>query len=211
MELVNQANRIKGATIMKNLKKRGMEGFYCETKEEARDLVSSMIDKEAVVSWGGTMTVDEIGIKEVLKEKNIKVIDRDTAKSPEERTKLMKNSLLSDVFLASTNAITMSGEMLNIDGVGNRIAAMCYGPDSVIIVAGMNKVVADLDSALAKARLDATVPNAVRFKVNTPCAASGVCGDCLSEDTLCGKILVTRYSKPANRIKVVLVGENLGF
>jgi L-lactate utilization protein LutB len=196
---------------MKNLKKRGMEGFYCETKEEARDLVISMIDKEAVVSWGGTMTVDEIGIKEVLKEKNIKVIDRDTAKSPEERTKLMKNSLLSDVFLASTNAITMSGEMLNIDGVGNRIAAMCYGPDSVIIVAGMNKVVADLDSALAKARLDATVPNAVRFKVNTPCAASGVCGDCLSEDTLCGKILVTRYSKPANRIKVVLVGENLGF
>jgi len=211
MEFVKEANRVKGATIVKNLKKRGMEGYYCETKEEAKDLVISLIDKDDVVGWGGSFSIEEAGIKEALKINSIEVIDRDTAKTPEERNQLMKKALLSDVFLTSTNAITMDGEMLNIDGVGNRIAAMCYGPDSVIIVTGMNKVCRDMDGALSKARLDATVPNSIRYNSKTPCAITGICTECLSDTTLCGKILVTRYSKPANRIKVVLVGEDLGF
>ncbi|WP_326907737.1 lactate utilization protein [Sedimentibacter sp. MB31-C6] len=211
MDFIQEANKIKSSTIIKNLNKRAMEGYYFETKEEAIKHVMSMIKQEDVVSWGGTTTIDELGIKKLLKEKNIKVIDRDTGKSPEERTKLMKAALTSDVFLASTNAITMDGELLNIDGNGNRLAAFCYGPDSVIVVAGMNKVVRDLDSALKKARLDATVPNAIRTNSKTPCAVTGICTECTSPQTICGQILVTRYCKPANKIKVVLVGEHLGF
>jgi L-lactate utilization protein LutB len=124
---------------------------------------------------------------------------------------MMKKALTSDVFLTSANAITMDGELLNIDGNGNRLAAYCYGPDSVIVVAGMNKIVTDLDVALKKARLDATVPNTFRTNSQTPCHFTGKCSDCTMSDTICGQILVTRFCRPKNKIKVILVGENLGF
>ena len=211
MDNVKESYKVKSATIIKNLQKRHMEGYYCETKEEAKELVMSLIKQDDVVSWGGTATIDEMGIKETLRNKNIQVIDRDTAKTPEERTKLLKNALTSDVFLASTNAITMEGELVNIDGTGNRVAAYCYGPDSVIVVAGMNKVVRDLDSAMKRVRTEACVPNAVRFNIKTTCAVTGICSDCLSDQTICSQILVTRNCKPSNRIKVILVGEQLGF
>lgn len=208
---VNESYKVKSATIIKNLKKRHMDGYYCETKEEAKELVMSLIKQEDVVSWGGTATIDELGIKETLKEKNIEVIDRDTAKTPEERKKLMKNALTADVFLASTNAITMDGELVNIDGAGNRVAAYCYGPDSVVVVTGMNKVTRDLESAMNRVRIDACVPNAIRYNLKTPCAVTGICAECLSNETICSQILITRNCKPESRIKVILVGENLGF
>ncbi len=211
MDFIKEANKVKSETIIKNLQKRNMEGFYVETREEAIEKVMSLINQDDVVGWGGSFTIDELGIKNLLEEKNIKVIDRDKATSPEERKKLMKQALTSDVFLVSTNAITMDGELMNIDGNGNRIAAINYGPDSVIVVAGINKVVTKLDDALAKIRLDATVPNAFRTNSQTPCRVTGKCTECLSDQTLCCQILVTRYSKPKNRIKVILVGENLGF
>lgn len=211
MSLVKDAYKIKSQTIIKNLRKRDMEGYYCDTKEEAKNMVLSLIREDSIVSWGGSATIDALKIKETLKDNGIKVIDRDTARSSEERKMLMKKALTSDVFLSGTNAITMDGELLNIDGTGNRVAAMCYGPDSVIIVAGMNKVVRDMDSALKRVRTDACVPNAIRFNFKTPCAVTGICGDCTTNETICSQILTTRYCKPANRIKVVLVGENLGF
>lgn len=207
---VKQAYKIKAETIIKNLKKRSMEGYYCETKEEAKAKVLSLISKDDIVSWGGTMTIDELGIKEYLKENNYKVIDRDSV-SAEERDQVMKKALLSDVFLSSTNAITMDGELINIDGRGNRLAAFCFGPDSLIVVAGMNKVVRDTESGIKRVRTDACVPNAIRFNLDTPCAKTGICTDCKTPSTICGQILVTRFSKPQNRIKVILVGENLGF
>ena len=211
MNNVKESYRVKSETIIKNLKKRNMEGFYCETKDKAVEKVMSLIDKDDVVSWGGSYTIDELDIKASLKQNNINVIDRDTAKVPEERMKLMKKALTADVFLSSTNAITMDGELVNIDGSGNRLAAFCYGPDKVIVVAGMNKVVRDVDSAMKKIRTDACVPNTIRFNLNTPCAKTGICAECTSPETICSQILITRYSKPQNRIVVVLVGENLGF
>lgn len=211
MDFIKEANKIKSETIIKNLQKRNMEGFYVETREEAIEKVMSLINQEDIVGWGGSYTIDELGIKTLLEEKGIKVIDRDKAASPEERKMLMKQALTSDVFLTSTNAITMDGELMNVDGNGNRLAAYNFGPDSVIVVAGMNKVVTKLDDALAKIRLDATVPNAFRTNSQSPCRFTGKCTECTSDQTLCCQILVTRYSKPKNRIKVVLVGENLGF
>lgn len=211
MDFVKAAYKVKSETIIKNLKKRFMDGYYADTKEEATELAMSLIDHEDVVSWGGSLTIDELGVKKLLEKKGISVIDRDKAKSPEERVKLMKQALTANVFLTSTNAITMNGELMNVDGNGNRVAAYCYGPDSVIVVAGMNKVVPELDYALAKLRTDATVPNAVRFNAQTPCKLTGKCSECTTKDTLCSQILITRFCKPQNRIKVILVGEHLGF
>ncbi|MGB4438148.1 MAG: lactate utilization protein [Sedimentibacter sp.] len=211
MDFIKESYKVKSATIIKNLQKRNMEGYYFDTKEEAIEKAMSLISQDAVVSWGGTYTIDELGIKNLLEEKQIAVIDRDKATSPQERVKLMKQALTADVFLASTNAITMEGELLNIDGNGNRLAAYCYGPDSVIVIAGMNKVVTDLDVAMKKVRADATVPNAFRTDSQTPCRFTGKCTECTMNDTLCCQILVTRYCKPQNRIKVILVGEHLGF
>lgn len=211
MDNVKESYKIKSATIIKNLQRRNMEGYYCETKEEAKELLISLIKKDDVVSWGGTFTIDEIGAKEALRNNNIAVIDRDTAKTLEERTKLMKTALTADVFLASTNAITMNGELVNIDGSGNRLAAFCYGPDSVIVVAGMNKVVRDVESAMKRVRTDACVPNAIRYNLKTPCAVTGICAECTTDETICSQILVTRYCKQKNRFKVILVGEKLGF
>ena len=211
MDIIKESYKVKSATIIKNLQKRYMEGYYFDTKEEAIEKAMSMMSKDTVVSWGGSYTIDELGIKKLLEEKNIPVIDRDTATSPEERIKLMKQALTADVFLTSTNAITMDGELVNIDGNGNRLAAYCYGPDSVIVIAGMNKVVTKLDDAVKKIRTDATVANAVRFNLKTPCRSTGKCGECTMQDTICCQILTTRFSKPQNRIKVILVGENLGY
>ncbi|NLJ58042.1 MAG: lactate utilization protein [Tissierellia bacterium] len=208
---VKEGNKVKSSTVIKNLKKRNMEGYYCETVEEAVEKAMSMIKQDDTVGWGGSTTIDQIGIKELLEEKGITVIDRDKVSDPEEKIKTMKLALTSNVFLTSTNAITMDGELLNIDGNGNRLAAYCYGPDSLIVVAGMNKVVTDLDVALKKARLDATVPNTFRTNSETPCHFTGKCTECTIDATLCGQILVTRFCKPKNRIKVILVGENLGF
>lgn len=207
---VKQANKVKADTIIKNLNKRSMEGYYCETIEEAKEKVLSLITKADTVSWGGSMTIDSLGVKEFLKENNYKVIDRESA-APEERDQVMKKALLADVFLSSTNAITMDGELINIDGRGNRLAAFCFGPDSVIVVAGMNKVVRDLESGMKRVRTDACVPNAIRFDTKTPCTVTGICTECKIPTTICGQILVTRYSKPQNRIKVILVDEKLGF
>lgn len=211
MDFLKESYKVKSDTIIKNLQKRGMEGYYFDTREEAIEKAMSMINQEDVVSWGGSYTIDELGIKKMLEEKQIAVIDRDKAKSPEERVRLMKQALTADVFLTSTNAITMNGELLNIDGNGNRLAAFCYGPDSVIVIAGMNKVATDIDTAMKRARAEATIPNTFRTNSNTPCRITGKCSECTMHDTLCSQILVTRYCKPNNKIKVILVGENLGF
>ena len=123
---------------------------------------------------------------------------------------MMRKSLLSDVYLMSSNAIAETGEMVNIDGLGNRMAALCFGPKEVIVVAGMNKVVSDLDHAYKRARTYVAPYNAQRFDVSTPCMAKGMCSDCKSENSICSQIVITRFVK-RNRIKVILVGENLGF
>ncbi len=211
MSFLKDAYRVKAQTIIKNLETRNMLGFYVDTKEEALDKFMSLIKAKDVIAWGGSTTLDEIGIKKLLEDKNISVIDRDKAKTPEERTILMKKGLTADIFITSTNAITMEGELMNVDGVGNRLAAYNFGPDSIIVFAGMNKVVPDINFALARIRSDATVPNAIRLNAQSPCRFTGKCIECLGNNSLCCQILITRCSRPANRIKIILIGEELGF
>ena len=204
---IKEANKRKMDYIIKNLEKRGMEGTYCETAEEACKVILSMVGETDVVSWGGSATLDQIGIKDQLSN----VIDATKAppeKAYEERCK----TLAADVYLTSTNAITMEGELVNIDGTGNRVAAMCFGPKKVIIVAGANKITADEASALARIKTEACPPNCIRLGKTTPCAVTGKCGNCLTQgQTICAYTVTTRFSSIPGRMQVILVNENLGF
>ena len=199
-----------GPQVVKALEKRHFEAYYVSTAAEAVEKVVELIPKEHTVSWGGTATVDALGIKQRLAQEGIALIDRDTAQTPQERQEMLKKALTCGTFLMSSNAISEDGQLVNIDGMGNRVAALCFGPKQVIVVAGMNKVAGDLDSAMSRARHIAAPANVQRFDVKTPCAVTGQCGNCTSPDCICAQIVTTRFSKIPGRIKVVLVGEVLG-
>ena len=200
-----------GAKVAEALNKRYFEAYYCSDRAEALEKILELIPQDHVVSWGGAATVDELGVKEALRQRGQAVIDRDTAKDAQERQQMLKQALTCDTFLMSSNAISADGQLVNIDGNGNRVAALCFGPTQVVVVAGMNKVAGDLDGAMRRAREVAAPMNAQRFPLKTPCVANGLCGDCKGPDSICAQIVTTRLCKPAGRIKVVLVGEDLGF
>ena len=149
--------------------------------------------------------------KEKLKQGNYTCLDRDLAASPEEKDKIQRETFFADYFLMSTNAITIDGELINIDGLGNRVSALIFGPKNVLIIAGINKIAENLDVALSRAKNTAGVTNAIRFNCNTPCTKTGKCHSCTSNDTVCCQYVHTKFSKIKNRIKVILVEENLGF
>lgn len=199
-----------GPKVAEALKRRHFDAYYCPTAQEAAARVLALIPEGDVVSWGGSETIAQLGILPKVRETN-PVIDRDTAKSPEERMELMRKALLCDTYLMSSNAISEDGQLFNIDGNGNRVGALVFGPKSVIVVAGMNKVAPDTEAAWTRARYIAAPANAQRFQVETACMATGTCGDCLSQSSICASLLRTRICRPAGRIKVVLVGEELGF
>ncbi len=212
MEPMVKRSALAGERVVKALQSRHFEACYCATKAEALQKALSYIPEGSSVGWGGSVSVEEIGLKEAVRSPKYKAIDRDAVSDPAEKTRLMKQCLSANVFLMGTNALTQDGELVNIDGTGNRLAAMCFGPDSVIVIAGINKLAPDLDTAIARARSVAAPINAARFPgLDTPCAKIGLCGDCRSESCICNQILITRNSRPAGRIKVIVVGEELGF
>lgn len=200
-----------GAKVAEALNKRYFEAYYCSDRAAALEKILELIPQDHVVSWGGAATVDELGVKEALRQRGQAVIDRDTAKDAQERQQMLKQALTCDTFLMGSNAISADGQLVNIDGTGNRVAALCFGPTQVVVIAGMNKVAGDLDGAMRRAREVAAPMNAQRFPLKTPCVANGLCGDCKGPDSICAQIVTTRLCKPAGRIKVVLVGEDLGF
>ncbi len=186
-----QADKL-GPRVVEALKRRHFEAFYCPTKEEATQKVLSLIPADDVVAWGGSLTLAQLGIIEKVKETN-KVIDRADAATPEEGRELMRKALLCDTYLMSSNAISEDGQLYNIDGNGNRVAALIFGPKSVIVVAGMNKVTKTIADA------------------ENPCNYTGTCADCLSKTSICASMVRTRICRPEGKIKVILVGETLGF
>lgn len=199
----------RGPVLVKNLQSRHFDAFYCSTKEEALEKALSLIPRGHSVGWGGTMTCQQIGLIDAVRAGEYRALDRDTCKTAEEREELMRQTLLCDTFLTSANAISLDGQMVNIDGNGNRVAAIVYGPRQVIVVAGMNKVEDTLEAAINRARTVAAPLNEQRFGHPNPCAATGSCADCKSETCICNQILITRHCR-GNRIKFVLVGEDLG-
>lgn len=198
-------------TVLKGFQKRFIEGYYCESVEEARAFALSLVPNGASASFGGSATLSETGILEALRNReDITLFDRDAANGPEEVKKIMHDALSCDYYFMSSNAITANGELVNIDGNGNRVAALIYGPENVIIIAGMNKIVKDVEEGLSRTRNVASPQNCIRLGKNNPCAINGVCGNCLA-DTICDQIVITRASRIPQRIKVILVGEELGF
>ena len=197
--------------IIANLKKRNMEGYFYEDSASCVRAILDMIPDGSSISWGGSASVQESGMMDAFKNGSYELIDRSLAKTPEEQREIYGRTVMSDYYFMSTNAITYEGELVNIDGNGNRVACLIHGPRHVIIIAGMNKVATTLEGAFERARTMACPPNAVRLDKKTPCAATGKCGNCLSPDCFCNQIVVTRRSGHTGRIKVFLVAEDLGF
>ncbi len=203
-------NEKLGAKVVKALEGRHFEAVYVNTKEEALEKALCYIPEKAVVSWGGTSTAREIGLLDALHERNYILIDRDAA-AQEDKNDVARQALLCDYYIMGSNAISEDGQLVNIDGNGNRLAALLFGPKQVIIVAGINKVVRDIEAAQVRAQTIAAPINRQRFPGNTPCIVTGSCGHCTTLDSICAQTVITRLCKPAGRIKVILIGENLGY
>lgn len=200
----------RGAVLVKNLKNRHFDAYYCATKEQALEKALSLIPRGASVGWGGAMSAQQIGLMEALHEGDYSPIDRDLYHTMEEKERASRDCLHADVFITGANGLSLDGQMVNIDGIGNRVAAIVYGPREVIVIAGMNKVTDSVEAAVIRARTIAAPMNQQRFQRNTPCTVTGSCADCKSLDCICNQMLITRNCRPAGRIKFILVGEELG-
>ena len=208
-EIISKRNALLAETVIKGLKSRNMTGWYAASRDEALAKALELIPEGSSVTMGGAMSAHEIGLVQALKDGNYRFIDRDAY---EDKRAAMLAAYDADVFLSSVNAMTSDGILVNIDGNANRVSAIAQGPRKVIFIVGMNKVCgADLDSAMKRARNVAAPVNAQRFGLSTPCTKTGTCMDCKSPDTICCQFLITRYSRHAGRIHVILVNDSLGF
>ncbi|MBR3574921.1 MAG: lactate utilization protein [Lachnospiraceae bacterium] len=207
-EIIDKRNALYAQKVIKGLESRNMSGYYVENKEDALKKALELIGEGSSVTMGGCMSAHEIGLVDALKKGNYEFIDRDAY---EDKRAAMLAAYDADVFLSSANAMTEDGILINIDGNSNRVSAIAQGPRKVVFIIGMNKVCADVDSAMKRARNTAAPINAQRFGLSTPCSKTGACMNCKSPDTICCQILITRYSRHAGRIHVILVNDTLGF
>lgn len=205
---ITKRNSLLAQKVIKGLESRNMKGYYAASKEEALSIALSLIPEGSSVTMGGAMSAHEIGLVDALKTGNYNFIDRDAM---EDKRAAALMAYDADVFLSSCNAMTEDGILVNIDGNANRVSAISFGPKKVVFIVGMNKVCKDTDGAMKRARNVAAPTNAQRFGIETPCTKTGSCMDCKSADTICCQFLVTRYSRHADRIHVILVNDNLGF
>ena len=207
-ENVVKRNELLAQTVIKGLKSRNMSGYYAADRAEALRIALSLIDEGSSCTMGGCVSAAEIGLVDALKQGSYHFIDRAAFSDPHAAALAAFDA---DVFLASCNAITNDGVLVNIDGNSNRVAAIAHGPKKVVMIVGMNKVCSDVDGAMKRARNVAATTNAQRFGLSTPCAKTGACFNCKSPDTICCQFLITRYSRHTGRIHVVLVNDTLGF
>lgn len=198
-------------SLIEKFNKRGIEGYYCDNGEEALLMAKRFLTPGCSISWGGSQTIEEIGLLSELHNSDYILYDRSTAHTPEEKSLMYSKIVTSDYYFMSSNAITLDGQLVNIDGAGNRVACLITGPKNVIIIAGMNKIVTDVNTGIERVRNMASPPNTVRLDLDTPCAELGRCTNCLVEDCICCEIVITRKSRIPGRIKVILVGEVLGY
>lgn len=211
MSPIEIRNEKAAGKVIKNLARRNIEACYCPTAHEAVEKVLEMIPAGSSVTWGGSMSIRDIGIPAALADAGkYEVYDRDKAPDRAAATEIYLKAFSCDYYLSSANAITEDGVIVNIDGTGNRVAAITFGPRNVIFVIGMNKLTQNVDAALARARSLAAPVNTARFDIQTPCKLDGVCHNCLSDDCICNYIHYLRHS-PKGKHKVILVGESIGY
>lgn len=210
-EVSKKQKKVLIEKVIKGLKERNMEGFYAEDKKEALEIAKKLLTGVKSVGMGGSMSVDEIGLLDELRKGNYGFMDRNTCKSREELEDLTLKMMTADCFVGSANAITSDGILVNIDGNSNRVAAYAYGPKKIILIVGVQKIASDIDSAIKRARNVAATMNCERLDRKTPCRKEGLCMNCKSTDTICCNFLITRYERHDDRIKVILVNEELGY
>lgn len=208
---------------LENLEKNNMPSYYVETKEEIIPLLKTMIEKGAMIGVGGSETLNEIGAIEFVRNGDYKFFDRyEKGLSPEQISEVMVKALSADVFLSSSNAVTVNGELYNVDGRGNRVAAFCFGPKNVIVIVGANKIVANIAAAAERVKRIAAPKNTVRLSCKTPCAKTGecislknengdICDGCLSDDRICSSYVISGRQRIKDRIKVIICKESLGY
>lgn len=212
MTHLKAARELQAKSIISAIEKRNMTAYYCESKEDCLKKVLEILPEGCTVAWGGSESIKEAGITDAVKESGkYTVYDRARYLSPRQVKEFNTLAFSSDYYFMSTNAITLDGMLMNIDGNGNRVANLIFGPEHVIVVVGMNKVVPTIEDAYDRIRNFASPPNTMRLNKNTPCSKTGKCGDCYSDDCICNQIVVTRRSRVKERIIVLLVNDNLGF
>ena len=195
-------------TVMKALARRRFTAEYCPTAKSAREAILAQIAPDATVGWGGTLTMAQLGVLDALRERKQPCFDRERSdETPEE---VMHRCLNADVFLMSANALTEDGCLVNLDGNGNRVAALIYGPKKVVVAVGMNKLCPNVEAAIERTRHIAAPMNAQRFPGESPCRITGVCADCTSPGCICSNLVITRLCHRPGRIHIVLIGEDLG-
>ena len=211
MKPIEIRNERLAQKLMKNLARRHYESYYCKTAAEVVDKVRELIPEGSSISWGGSMTIRDTGVTRMLKECNYQVFDRDDVTTAEDKVRMYRKAFECDYYLSSVNAISEDGVIVNIDGNGNRVAAITWGPEHVILIVGLNKVCQDLDAAVKRARSTAAPINMARFTNNTPCQVDGTCHNCLSAESICNYVSIQRMSHPAGRHIVILTDEAVGY
>lgn len=218
-----QAMKLRAERTIENLIKNNMRAYYCETSEEARELVKTLIKPGDVISNGGSVTLKETGIADIINSDDYNYLDRSRPGiTSEEINEIYRKTYSADVYFTSANAVTEGGLLYNVDGNSNRVSAILYGPKSVIVVCGINKIVSTLDEAVTRVKTTAAPPNTLRLNMETYCKNSGeclslqsenpgICDGCRSESRICCNYVISAYQRVKDRIKVIIIGEELGF
>lgn len=199
------------APLLRKLERRGMRAVCCETAEEARREALRGLKKGDSVCWGGSVTLRQLGLIELLKGGDFRALDRMEARDEQELRRIYSECMLADRFFCSANALTMEGELVNMDGNGNRVSCLMYGPKEVTVIVGRNKLVRDVEAAVERIRTVAAPRNAARAGYQTGCLHAGRCVDCYTPECICGHLVITRFSRIRDRLRVILVNEELGY
>lgn len=204
-------DQAKITQLVELLQRHGIKAIYVDTTAEAREIVLSKVRSGDAVGIGGSQTIAALNLNQALAEMGCRVLDHNRAPSREESTAMRHEQLHCDLFLSSTNALTEKGQLVNVDGVGNRVAAMVFGPKKVVVVAGINKIVPDLEAALERIRTVAAPKNAQRLNRKTPCGEVGRCTDCSSQERLCNVYTIIERRPSLTDLEVIIVGQELGY
>lgn len=204
--------RIKETQLIKAFEANNMTCMFVKNQEELRHYLKGILTSQKKVAVGGSVTLNQLGVIDLMRESDVDFIDRyEEGLSRDEMLERFREGFFADLFVTSTNALTMDGCLYNIDGTGNRVAAMIFGPKEVIVIAGLNKICQDEQEAIAHIRGCSAPANAMRLNKKTPCVKTGHCMDCHSPDRICSSYVKLGYQGQVNRIKVIIVEENLGY
>lgn len=212
MNSIKTLNELKIKHTMEVLERNNFSTHFFQTKEELYIFLKSYMKKDGVIAFGGSKTLEQIGILDFLRTERYNVLDRGKeGLSREEIEKIFRDSFFADYYFSSANAITEDGIIYNVDGNGNRVAAITFGPKHVFIIVGVNKIVKNLDMAIKRNESIAAPANAIRLNKKTPCTKIGNCVECKSEDRICSSYSFIKHQKNKDRIHIIFLNENLGF